>query len=437
MNDNIKVTFDDLIKRKYEKDKIIKKQIEANKKNLLERFFNKANTLSPTSTAPNSTIPSNSNNFDSANPNEKESILPTIYEYSITETSKFEYDETKAVSNDNNTNSNLNYLQMREKYKNERNKKKSSIFKSEDLRISQTESLNLKQSDNNSNAIGNEDNLYSPINENNILQNQENIFLIQKKLFENESNAYIESQDIFDINNICIKDDDKEKSEIMLQSNIDDNVNVNINMYVDYSIQKQFDFCLKGIDKKNKKIITTHSNVSSAGNVNRNKRILSMQLVAKIDYSVHTKQNSINNNNSNISNINNSSNNKIIIDNKKQITNRYKPNINMTNITKQHQQQMQNTTQQRTRSTSKQQRKKLDINSFNSPNNHSLSGKSSLLNSLGIFINNNNNNTLQKRSAYKVFPLKHQNNLNTKNKPQPKSSKPSTSLNKKKPKCSF
>ena len=249
MNDNIKVTFDDLIKRKYEKDKIIKKQIEANKKSLLERFFNKANTLSPTSTAPNSTIPSNSNNFDSANPNDKESILPTIYEYSITETSKFEYDETRAVNNDNNASNNLNYLQMREKYKNERNKKKSSIFKSEDLRISQTESLNLKQSDNNSNAIANDDNLYSPINENNILQNQENIFLIQKKLFENESNANIESQDIFDINNICIKDDEKEKSEILLQSNI----NVNVNVYVEYSVQKQFDFCLKGTDKKNKK----------------------------------------------------------------------------------------------------------------------------------------------------------------------------------------
>ena len=100
-----------------------------------------------------------------------------------------------------------------------------------------------------------------------------------------------------------------------------------------------------------------------------------------------------------------------------------------------HQQQMHNITQQRTRSTSKQQRKKLDINSFNSPNNHSLSGKSSLLNSLGIFINNNN--TLQKRPAYKVFPLKHQNNLNTKNKPQLKSAKPSASLNKKKSKCSF
>ena len=37
--DNIKSTFDDLIKRKSAKEMILKKQIEINKKSLLDKFF--------------------------------------------------------------------------------------------------------------------------------------------------------------------------------------------------------------------------------------------------------------------------------------------------------------------------------------------------------------------------------------------------------------
>ena len=91
------------------------------------------------------------------------------------------------------------YDELREKYKNERNKKKSSIFKSEDLHISNTNSVHLKKED------------YSPINPNVINQEtKNNILIIQKKLFgDNEETSKVENIDEIDdldFDDIDIKD---------------------------------------------------------------------------------------------------------------------------------------------------------------------------------------------------------------------------------------
>ena len=65
------------------------------------------------------------------------------------------------------------YEDLKEKYKNERNKKKSSIFKSEDLHISNTDMVHIKKED------------YSPINPNVIdIENKNNIFILQKNYLE-------------------------------------------------------------------------------------------------------------------------------------------------------------------------------------------------------------------------------------------------------------
>ena len=94
-------------------------QIEKNKKNLLEKFY------------------SISNMNQNVNQNNQIPNPPQI-------------NQQKNIINipNNNLNQNVDgqkeYDELREKYKNERNKKKSSIFKSEDLHISNTNSVHLK-----------------------------------------------------------------------------------------------------------------------------------------------------------------------------------------------------------------------------------------------------------------------------------------------------
>lgn len=283
--DNIKSTFDDLIKRKSAKEMILKKQIEINKKSLLDKFFsNNINTSSSIQLSENDT---KANTVNTVGEQKKENkVLPTIYEFNNTENSKIEYDETRALSSQNDNNMN-NYMAIREKYKNERNKKKSSIFKSEDLRVSKTDTLNLKQSDV---LDGKEqDNIYSPINDNNNIDvNQNNIVILQRKLFDssNEVNDYgtssshtsglnsnrqisttnenelIDDQSAFDINNISIKED------------------------VIFTIEKAADFSIFG-KKKQPKVIK---------HVDRSSRILSMEIVAKLDYDLSNTHNNKENN---------------------------------------------------------------------------------------------------------------------------------------------
>ena len=283
--ENIKSTFDDLMKRKSEKEMVLKKQIEINKKSLLDKFFN--NNLS---SSYNSIQHEKDNNTNNEQNKENEQLLPTIYEFNITENSKLEYDETRAISsaNDNNMNNNSNYISLKEKYKNERNKKKSSIFKSEDLRVSKTDVLNLKQSDILDNKK--EENFYSPINADNININQNNIVIIQKKLFEssNELNEYeSNSSNTSDVNsNRKIQDTGNDLIELDDQSAFDIN-NISIKEQIVFSIEKAFNFCIEGKKKTPQKQVK---------HIDRNNRILSMEIVAKLDYDLSNINNNANNN---------------------------------------------------------------------------------------------------------------------------------------------
>ena len=155
--------INDLIRKKTSKENMLKIQIEKNKKNLLEKFYSLSNNQ-----------PSQNQNTQPVSQNQNKDqknivAIPTNVNPLIQEEQK-EYDE------------------IREKYKNERNKKKSSIFKSEDLHISNTNSVHLKKED------------YSPINPNMVNQEtKNNILIIQKKLFgDNEESSKVENIDEID-----------------------------------------------------------------------------------------------------------------------------------------------------------------------------------------------------------------------------------------------
>ena len=182
--------IDDLIRKKTSKENMLKIQIEKNKKNLLEKFYSLSNPP-PISQSP-SKIQSK----------EKNIIIPNNINPLLQEGQK-EYDE------------------LREKYKNERNKKKSSIFKSEDLHISNTNSVHLKKED------------YSPINPNMVNQEtKNNILIIQKKLFgDNEESSKVENIDEIDdldFDDIDIKDF-KNNNNINNNNNLNENENNNNN----------------------------------------------------------------------------------------------------------------------------------------------------------------------------------------------------------------
>ena len=169
--------IDDLIRKKTSKENMLKMQIEKNKKNLLEKFYSLSNLPQPTLPP----VQSNQQPPLQSQPKEqKKDIIPNNLNQLMQDGQK-EYDE------------------MREKYKNERNKKKSSIFKSEDLHISNTNSVHLKKED------------YSPINPNMVNQEtKNNILIIQKKLFgDNEETSKVENIDEIDdldFDDIDIKD---------------------------------------------------------------------------------------------------------------------------------------------------------------------------------------------------------------------------------------
>ena len=193
-NENI----NDLIRKKTSKENMLKIQIEKNKKNLLEKFYSLSN--SPPSPIPN---PQPNPQPQIQNKDQKKDIIPNNINPLMQEEQK-EYDE------------------MREKYKNERNKKKSSIFKSEDLHISNTNSVHLKKED------------YSPINPNMVGQEtKNNILIIQKKLFgDNEETSKVENIDEIDdldFDDIDIKDFKNINKENTNNTNNDNN-NTNNNI---------------------------------------------------------------------------------------------------------------------------------------------------------------------------------------------------------------
>ena len=249
--------IDDLIRKKISRENELKTQIEKNKKNLLEKFYSMSNAPEPINKTINinSTKEDNKNNDNNYNninnqmnikspdnnnigindkinknmiivPNqlvqkEKENkyannINSNLNNNNIIVNPNNFNNNNKIVNNQNNMNQNLipdgqkEYDEIREKYKNERNKKKSSIFKSEDLRISNTNSVHLKKED------------FSPINPNMVNQEtKNNILIIQKKLFgdteENEETSKVENIDEIDdldLDDINIKDFKNEDNSI-------------------------------------------------------------------------------------------------------------------------------------------------------------------------------------------------------------------------------
>jgi len=248
--------IDDLIRKKISRENELKTQIEKNKKNLLEKFYSMSNSSEPINKTINinNTKEDNNNNNNYNNisnqtkikdndinnmgindkinknaniiPNqlaqkEKENkyinnINSNLYNNNIIINQNNINNNNKNANIQNNINQNLipdgqkEYDEIREKYKNERNKKKSSIFKSEDLRISNTNSVHLKKED------------FSPINPNMVNQEtKNNILIIQKKLFgdteENEETSKVENIDEIDdldLDDINIKDFKNEDNSI-------------------------------------------------------------------------------------------------------------------------------------------------------------------------------------------------------------------------------
>ena len=191
--------IDDLIRKKTSKENMLKIQIEKNKKNLLEKFYSlsKSQPSPPQNPQPQPNIQSL---YQVQNKDQKNVSIPNNINPLLQEGQK-EYDE------------------IREKYKNERNKKKSSIFKSEDLHISNTNSVHLKKED------------YSPINPNMVNQEtKNNILIIQKKLFgDNEETSKVENID--EIDDLDFDDIDIKDFKNNLNNNQDTNENniININ----------------------------------------------------------------------------------------------------------------------------------------------------------------------------------------------------------------
>ena len=284
---------DNFLQKKLSKENELKYQIEQNKKNILEKFYSLSNN-------------------DYIEQETKNKLQDADYDFS--------------QQNDNNPKTTQNqeeYDEIREKYKNERNKKKSSIFKSEDLRINNTDIVHIKKED------------YSPINPNVVdIENKNNILIIQKKLFgENEDNDELEGmgteEKIEDIDEIEldfseINNNKYEESEIISNNNKNNNYinygkqmnnkfyqnneEMNINYFSNEILfkKREIDLCFIAMKK---------SNINNSNGINKyNKHIqrnknYSVQLVSSIGYFNNNSNNSIINkrkdNNSLSNNINN------------------------------------------------------------------------------------------------------------------------------------
>ena len=267
----------DLLKRKITKENSLKNQIETNKRQLLEKFYS-----IETNSNKNESEIHKSNNIKSDNNNEN----------------NFNFKEAIFNAIKNTTSSQNKYEEMKEMYKKERDKKKSSIFKSEDLLISNTDSVHLKNEE------------FSPINPNVNDENKNNIIIIQKKLFENNDiesppKQTIDELDTINFTSIDIKETDE-----------DDPFLNNLNQL---KIQKVFEFYYFGKPKK------------STRKINERKNLLSMQMVAKIDYaSQSSNNNNQNNENININNNNNNNNNNYTSNNNNVLNNNYSKKHNKT-----------------------------------------------------------------------------------------------------------
>ena len=315
--------IDDLIRKKTNKENEMKIQIEKNKKNLLEKFYsmsNEADIINNTINMNNININNKNinnniiNNINSSN-NEKKNII--ISNNSNQQSSKENNNNIININKNliipNNMNPNLNpegqkeYEEIREKYKNERNKKKSSIFKSEDLRISNTNSVHLKKED------------FSPINPNMVnIETKNNILIIQKKLFgdaeANEETSKVENIDEIDdldFEDLNIKDFKKEDNLVNnnigkasnsnsnfnitnldtnninfdLSSNLKSEINENeTNIYFPNEIlieQRAVQYFYFGCPNKKDNIYDKYRDFKKQNNRTKN---FSVQLVSKLDY---------------------------------------------------------------------------------------------------------------------------------------------------------
>ena len=318
--------IDDLIRKKTSKENELKSQIEKNKKNLLEKFYSMTNSSLPKMTFENQVNKSvekdilfNNNNINNNN-NNKENNDINLNPIN----SNFNYNQIILPNNITNLNSSPNakisaniipnnnkiltddgqkeYDEIREKYKNERNKKKSSIFKSEDLRISNTSSVHLKKED------------FSPINPGIVnIENKNNILIIQKKLFgENEETSKVENIDEIDdldFEDINIKDFKEEDNKISNNTNAISNNNpngtfdtnninfdlssnlkseINENIFPNEILVKERALEYFYINKNNDKIINKNKENKNHGNRNKN---FSVQLVSKLDYYIDENKN--------------------------------------------------------------------------------------------------------------------------------------------------
>ena len=328
--------IDDLIRKKTNKENEVKIQIEKNKKNLLEKFYSMSNTpenLNNKIYMNNININNNTNNNINNNinniNNEKNNIffnnnansnINNNYNYNKLnqkENNNFNNNINKNIIIPNSLNPNLitdgqkEYDEIREKYKNERNKKKSSIFKSEDLRISNTNSVHIKKED------------FSPINPNMVNQEtKNNILIIQKKLFgDNEVNEEtskvenIDEIDDLDFEDLNIKEFKNEDNSINnnnlgktsnsnfnltnldtnninfdlssnLKSEINDNQN-ETNIYFPNEIlveKRAVEYCYYG--NPNKKDINNnkYGKYKDFKKQNNRTKNFSVQLVSKLDY---------------------------------------------------------------------------------------------------------------------------------------------------------
>ena len=204
------------------------------------------------------------------------------------------------------------YEEIKEKYKNERNKKKSSIFKSEDLYISNTDIVHIKKED------------YSPINPNVVdIENKNNIFILQKKLFgENDNNEdgeeinKIEDIDEIELDFSEINNNKYEESEIICsnykkeniesENNIEKKNNEEINNNYRFSNdilvgKREIDLCFLRNNNKNNLNLKVINKLLRQKQKSKN---FSVQLVSSIGY--------LNNNNNTNKKNNNSFNNNII-----------------------------------------------------------------------------------------------------------------------------
>ena len=281
----LKDIVENFLQKKISKENEHKYQIKQNKKNILEKFYSMTN-------------------IDYINQQNKNKLQEAEF--------NFNNQNNNNSKNNNDANQVDDYDEIREKYKIERNKKKSSIFKSEDLHISNTNIVHINNK--------NED--YSPINPNVVdIENKNNIFIIQKKLFgDNDNNNDGDVEKIEDIDEIEldfseINNNKYEESQILSSNNKNNNedeknvekkrndnnniiTNIDINNNNNYFSndilveKKEIDLCFTSNNKINFK------KVNGINKIKQRSKNYSVQLVSSLGFVINNlaKRNNGNNN---------------------------------------------------------------------------------------------------------------------------------------------